>query len=68
MSSSLWDDSTSEDEYDLEEDKDMSIINFVHIEKNKRPKHDGFVVGREYIQRRRLDGHNKLMLDYCAEE
>lgn len=44
--SSLWDDSSFEEEYEWEEDEGISIIIIVHMQKNKRPKHGGSVVGR----------------------
>jgi hypothetical protein len=37
------------------------------LQKNKRPKHDGFVIGRERLRWARFDGHNRLMLYYFAD-
>lgn len=61
--SSLWDDSSSEDEYEYDMNKeDISFILMMH--KIKRLKHGGYVFGREVIRRMRQDGHNRLMLNY----
>lgn len=63
---SSWDDSSSEEEDEWDEDEDIAVLIFLHIEKNKWPKCGGFVVGREVIHRKK-DGHNRLMIDYfCA--
>ena len=62
--SSTWDDSSSREEYEWEEEKDIAMIKIVHMEKNKWLKHGGSVVGHEVIHRRRLDGNSRLMLDY----
>lgn len=45
---------------------DISIIMMVHMEKNKRSKHGGSVVGRDVIRKRELVAHNRLMLDYFS--
>lgn len=58
-----WDDSSSEEEFEWDEDEDIAIKMMVHVE-SKRPKNGGFLVGREVICRWRLDGDNKVMLDY----
>jgi hypothetical protein len=65
MSSSTYDYSTSDEEFDMEEEEDIAMILALH--KNKRPKHGGSVFGRERLRRARVDGHNRLMLNYFAE-
>lgn len=55
----MWDGSSSEEEYDMDEEEDIALI--IWMEKNKMPKYGGFVVGREVIPRLRKDRHNRLM-------
>jgi hypothetical protein len=59
---SLFDYSSSDDEYDMNEDEDIAMILLLY--KKKRPEHGGSVFGRERIRRLRIDGQNKLTLNY----
>ncbi|KAE8821009.1 hypothetical protein D1007_01040 [Hordeum vulgare] len=53
---------TSDEDMDMDEDKDIAMLLMMH--KNKKPKHGGLVMGREYIWRKRVEGHAKLMDKY----
>ena len=41
--SSTWDDSSSEDDYDINEEEDVALVLMMH--KNKRPNHAGSIFG-----------------------
>lgn len=58
------DDSSSEEEYEWDKDNNIDLIMMVHMEKDKRPKHGDFVIGREVIRRRRQEGNHGLMINY----
>jgi hypothetical protein len=45
-------DSSDDEEYDMEEDEAIAMLLIMH--RNKRPKHDGSVFGREVIHRERM--------------
>jgi hypothetical protein len=53
-----------DDEWDIQEE-DIAILLSLHA--NKRPKHGGSVFGRQKLWRERIEGHNKLMRSYFAE-
>ena len=55
---SLYDDSSSDEEWDLEEEEDIAMLLILH--KNKQPKHSGSVWGRETLRRLRRDADDKL--------
>jgi hypothetical protein len=57
-----FDDSSSDEEWELEEDEDIAMVLMLH--KNKRPKHGGSVFGRETLRRLRQDADNTLMRNY----
>ena len=59
MSSSY---NSSDEEWDLQEEVDITIILAFHA--NKRRKHGGYILGREALWRERIDDHNKLMQTY----
>jgi hypothetical protein len=61
----VFDYSSSDEEFYMEEEEDIAMILFMH--KNKRPKHGGSVFGREYIRRRRINADNKIMLNYFID-
>lgn len=63
--SGLFDDSSTDDEFDMCEEEDIAIILAVH--KSKRPKHGGSVSGREKLWRERIDAHNWFMRSYFVE-
>lgn len=46
---SLFGDSSSDEEFDMDEDGDIAMILALH--KNKRPKHVGSVFGHERLRR-----------------
>lgn len=52
------DDSSSDEEFDLTEEGDIAMLVTMH--KRKKPKHDGSVFGREFIQRERVEAHERL--------
>ena len=62
--SSQWEDSSSEEEYEVNVKEDIALIMMVHMEKNKQSKHGGSVVGHEVIRKRKQYGHHRLMVNY----
>jgi hypothetical protein len=50
---------------DLEEEENMLMILAMRA---KRPKHGGFMSGRRKLWRERIEGHNKLIRSYFADE
>ena len=56
MTSYEYDDSSSDEEFDLAEEEDIAMLVIVH--KNKRLKHGGFVLGREFLQREQLEAQD----------
>ena len=61
--SSVWDDSSSDEEYDLadKEDTISLVIALLVMMHKKGPKHGGYVFGREHTKRtargsRKIDG------------
>jgi hypothetical protein len=65
MSSSSYD-SSSDEEFDMNEDKDIALI--VALHKNERPKHGGSAIGCERLRRARIEGNNRMMLNYFVGE
>lgn len=59
--------SSSSEEYEMNEDKDVALIMTMYMDKNKRPKHGDSIVDREMICRLRQDGHNRLMVNYFGQ-
>ena len=59
---SLYDDSLSDEEWDLEEEKDIAMVLILH--KNKRSKHGGSIWGYETLRRLRRDADDNLMRNY----
>jgi hypothetical protein len=53
-------DSSDDEEYDMEEDEAIAMLLIMH--RNKRPKHDGSVFGREVIHRERMGQPLELKL------
>ena len=56
------DDSSSDEEFDLHEEEDIAMLVAMH--KGKKPRHDGSIYGRAFIQREQIDAHKRLMLNY----
>jgi hypothetical protein len=50
---------------DLEDEENMLMILAMRA---KRPKHGGSVFGRRKLWRERIEGHNKLIHSYFADE
>ena len=63
----VFDYTTSDEEFDMDEDEDVAMLLMMHHEANKRPKHGGSVMGREHIRRQRQEAHAKLMANYFVE-
>ena len=63
----VFDYTTSDEEFDMDEDEDVAMLLMMHHEANKRPKHGGSVMGREHIRRQRQEAHAKLMANYFME-
>jgi hypothetical protein len=57
--SSSYEDSTLDEEWDLSKEEDNAMILALHA--RHWPKHGGFVLGPEMLQRKRFEGNNKLM-------
>ena len=45
-----------DEEFDAQEEEDIAMFLVVH--KKKKPKHEGPVMGREFIRRERQEAHN----------
>ena len=60
--SSSWDDSSSDEEFDLAEEEDIALLIALH--KRKKPKHDGSVFGHEYTRREWVETHKRLMHNF----
>ena len=56
---------SSDEEFDLQEEKDIAMILAMHI--NKKSKHGSLVFGRQKLWRKMIDGHNKLMRNYFVK-
>jgi hypothetical protein len=61
----VFDFSSSDKEFDMEEEEEIAMVLLMH--KNKKPKHGGLVFGRAYIQMMKIDTDNKLMRNYFVE-
>jgi hypothetical protein len=57
--------SSSNEEFDMQEGEDISMILFLHL--YKKPGHGGSVFIHVFIWRRRIDADNKLMLNYFVD-
>ena len=55
---SSYDDSSSYEERDLDDDEDIALVLMLH--KNKRPKHSGSVLGCEMLCRLSQETDSKL--------
>jgi hypothetical protein len=65
--SSSYDYSSSDDEWDLEEEEeDIAMILALHA--NKRSKHGGSVFGWQILRRERIEGRNKLIRSYFVHD
>ncbi|KAE8786419.1 hypothetical protein D1007_39771 [Hordeum vulgare] len=64
-SNMVFDYPTANEEMDMDKDEDIAMLLMMH--KNKRPKHGGSVMGREYIRRQRAEAHAKLRANYFVE-
>jgi hypothetical protein len=62
MSSSF---DSSDEEWDIQEEEEMAMVWAMCVK--KRPKHGGSVLGRNKLWRERIEGHEKLMCRYFAE-
>ena len=60
--SSFVDDSSSGEEFDLNEEEDIAMLVAMH--KRKKLKHGGSVYGRAFIRRERVEAHKRLMRNY----
>ena len=63
----LFDYTTSDEEFDAQEEEDIAMLLMVHSRMNKRPKHGGSTMGREYIRRQREEADAKLMANYFVD-
>lgn len=61
-SCSLYDDSSSEEAYDMTKEEDIALTLMMH--KNKNPKHGGTIYGHVVIRRDRQEAHVRLMRNY----
>ena len=64
----LFDYTTSDEEFDTQEEEDIAMLLMVHSNMNKRPKHGGSQIGREYIRRHREEAHAMLMANYFVDK
>ena len=64
VDSSFVDDSSSDEEFDLHEVKEVAMLVAMH--KRKKPKHGGSVYGRALIHRD-TDVHDQLQKDLMEE-
>jgi hypothetical protein len=62
---SMYDYSTSDKEFNMEEEQDIAMILALH--KNKQPKYNGFVFGRERLRRAQIVEDQQLMDNYFLE-
>lgn len=62
--SNYYDDSSSDEDFDLTEEEDIAMI--VMMYKNKKPKHGGSVFGREFQWRERKGAGGPLWRNYFA--
>ena len=62
-----FDYTTSDEEFDAQEEEDIAMLLTVHNRMNKRPKHGGSTMGREYIRRQPEEAHAKLMANYFVD-
>ena len=60
--SKYYDYSSSDEEFDLIEEEDIAMLVAMH--KRKKPKHGGFVYGREFIWREQVEANKRLMRNY----
>jgi len=60
--SSFVDDSSSDEEFDLNKEEDIAMLVAMH--KGKKRKHGGSVYGRAFIRRERVGAHKRLMRNY----
>ena len=58
------DDSSSDEEFDLNEKEDVAML--VAMQKGKNSKHGGSVYGRAFIQIERVEAHKTLMHNYFS--
>jgi hypothetical protein len=61
-----YDYSSSDDEWDLEQEEDIAMLLAFHT--NKRTKHGGSVFGRQKLRRERIKRHNKLKRIYVVDD
>ena len=61
----LFDYTTLNEEFDIQEEEAIAMLLLLH--KNKKPKHGGSVIDREYIRRERLEAHAKLIRNYFVD-
>ena len=59
---SLYDDSCCDEDWDLEEDEDIALV--LMLDKNRRAKYDGSIIGRVKLRRFWENDDNKLMRNY----
>jgi hypothetical protein len=67
MNSSSYDYTTSDEEFDMEEEEDIAMVLALHAHKNKHPKHGGPVIGWETVKRERADADCRLMHNYSDD-
>jgi hypothetical protein len=59
-------DSISDDECDLSEEEDITMI--LALCAKKRPNHDGSIFVCQKLRRERIEGHNNLMWSYFVDD
>ena len=66
-STTFEDYTTSDEEFEREEEEDIAMILAVHEHINKRPKHGGSALGHTKLRRERFDAAARLMRNYFVE-
>lgn len=64
VDSSFVDNSSSNKEFDLQEEEEIAMLVAMH--KRKKPKHGGSVYVRVFIRREHIDAHKRLVRNYFA--
>jgi hypothetical protein len=67
-SSSSFDYTTSDEEFDMEEEEDIAMVLALHERNNKRSKRGSSVLGTVKLRRERIDADQRLMRNYFIED